>query len=55
MKAIWESVPDASAAKRIDRFNFYDRVEKAFACVVTVELAKYGNIILKKGGTPVAA
>ena len=37
---------------RIDRFAFYDRAEKAYACVVTGTTAKYGNIILKKGVTP---
>jgi L-fucose mutarotase len=37
---------------RIGRFDFYDRAQKAFACVMTGELAKYGNILLKKGVTP---
>jgi L-fucose mutarotase len=54
MKAIRRSAPDAPPVKRIDRFAFYDRAEKAFACVMTGELAKYGNIILKKGVTPVS-
>jgi L-fucose mutarotase len=40
------------AIMRIGRFDFYDRAQKAFACVMTGELAKYGNIILKKGVTP---
>ena len=53
MSAIKKEAPDAPAVKRIGRFEFYDRAEKAFACVVTGELAKYGNIILKKGVTPV--
>jgi L-fucose mutarotase len=52
MKAIRKSAPKASAVKRIDRFAFYERAEKAFACAMTGELAKYGNIILKKGVTP---
>ena len=52
MKAIKKSAPNAPKVKRIDRFAFYDRAEKAFACVMTGELAKYGNIILKKGVTP---
>ncbi len=38
---------------RIDRFAFYERTKSAFAVVVTGELAKYGNLILKKGVTPV--
>ena len=54
MTAIKKNAPDAPAIKRIDRFAFYGRAEKAFACVMTGELAKYGNIILKKGVTPVA-
>jgi L-fucose mutarotase len=54
MKAIHKAAPKAPKVKRIDRFAFYDRAEKAFACVMTGELAKYGNIILKKGVTPVS-
>jgi L-fucose mutarotase len=52
MEAIRKTVPDVSAPIRIDRFAFYDRAEKAYACVVTGTTAKYGNIILKKGVTP---
>ena len=54
MAAIHKSAPGAPAPKRIGRFEFYDRAEKAFACVVTGTTAKYGNIILKKGVTPIA-
>lgn len=39
--------------ERIERFAFYDRAKTAYAVVITGELAKYGNIILKKGVTPV--
>ena len=53
IKTIRKSAPKAPAVKRIDRFAFYDRAEKAFACVMTGDLAKYGNLILKKGVTPV--
>ena len=53
MEAIRKHAPNAPAAKRIGRFEFYDRAEKAFACVVTGTTAKYGNIILKKGVTPI--
>ena len=52
LSAIRNHEPDAPAPVRIDRFAFYDRAEKAFACVVTGTTAKYGNIILKKGVTP---
>ena len=54
MAAIKKDAPDAPAVKRIGRFEFYDRAEKAFACVVTGTTAKYGNIILKKGVTPLS-
>ena len=47
-------VSDAPEIIRIGRFEFYDRAEKAAAVVMTGETAKYGNIILKKGGTPSA-
>lgn len=44
--------PDAKAPERLERFAFYERARKAFAVVMTGELAKYGNLILKKGVTP---
>ena len=40
--------------ERIDRFAFYDRARAAYAVVMTGETAKYGNILLKKGVTPVS-
>lgn len=45
---------DGPQIARIDRFDFYTRAEKAFAIVMTGETAKYGNILLKKGVTPLA-
>lgn len=53
LKAIRRHAPDAQVPVRIDRFDFYDRARKAFAVVMTGETAKYGNLILKKGVTPV--
>ena len=44
--------PDTTPIERMERFAFYDRAKTAFAIVVTGETAKYGNIILKKGVTP---
>lgn len=38
---------------RIDRYAFYERARRAFAIVMTGERAKYGNILLKKGVTPI--
>ena len=40
--------PDAG----LERFAFYEDAA-AFAVVMTGDVAKYGNIILKKGVTPV--
>jgi L-fucose mutarotase len=45
--------PNAPAITRIGRFDFYERTKGAFAVVMTGDVAKYGNIILKKGVTPV--
>lgn len=43
----------APKVERVERFAFYDRAKAAYAVVITGELAKYGNIIIKKGVTPV--
>ena len=40
--------------KQEERYAFYERAKKAYTVVITGELAKYGNVILKKGVTPVA-
>ena len=53
MAAIHVHAPESPAPIRIDRFAFYDRVKTAYACVMTGTTAKYGNIILKKGVTPI--
>ncbi|MCU4157119.1 L-fucose mutarotase [Carboxylicivirga sp. A043] len=52
LNAIHKTNPDVSPIERIERFDFYDRARNAFAVVMTGETAKYGNIILKKGVTP---
>jgi L-fucose mutarotase len=52
LKSIHQTNPDVSPILRIDRFEFYNRAEEAFAVVMTGETAKYGNIILKNGVTP---
>jgi L-fucose mutarotase len=39
--------------KHLDRHTFYERAKNSFAIVMTGETAKYGNIILIKGVTPV--
>lgn len=37
----------------MERYAFYERAKRAYAIVLTGETRKYGNIILKKGVTPV--
>jgi len=53
LKSIYKTNPSAPLIERIDRFAFYERAKAAFAVVITGETAKYGNIILKKGVTPI--
>ena len=50
---IKQHAPTAPEITRVDRFAFYDRAKAAYAVIITGELAKYGNILLKKGVTPV--
>ena len=40
--------------EHMERSAFYERAKKAYAVVLTGETAKYGNIIIKKGVTPIA-
>lgn len=54
MDAIRRHAPAAPIPERIDRHAFYTRARGAFAIVMTGELRKYGNLLLKKGVTPVA-
>ena len=53
LKSIHIECPDVAPIERIDRFAFYERAKNAFAVVLTGETAKYGNILLKKGVTPI--
>ena len=49
-----QAVPgDSLDLARIERFAFYERAKQAYAIVISGETAKYGNIIIKKGVTPV--
>ena len=52
--AIDKHWPNTPQIQQIDRFAFYDRAQQAFAILMTGETVKYGNIILKKGVTPVS-
>jgi L-fucose mutarotase len=47
--AIDAHAPDTPPIEYIDRFAFYDRAKQAFAVVMTGEIRKYANVILKKG------
>jgi L-fucose mutarotase len=49
MQAIRGCQPDAPAPVRLERNEFYKRASNAFCVVMTGELRKYGNLILKKG------
>ncbi len=53
LKSIHHTIPNASPIERVERFEFYERAKSAFAVLMTGETAKYGNIILKKGITPI--
>ncbi len=53
LAAIRKTNPDIAPIERIDRFDFYDKARGAFAVLMTGETAKYGNILLKKGVTPI--
>jgi L-fucose mutarotase len=51
--AIERHHPHAPATVFLTRAAFYERARQAFAVVATGETAKYGNILLKKGVTPI--
>jgi len=51
MAVVKRQAPQAKSPVRIDRMAFYDRAKSAFAVVMTGEVAKYGNLLLKKGVT----
>jgi len=52
LKCIRKFYPGTTSIERLERFEFYERTEDAFAVVITGETSKYGNILLKKGVTP---
>jgi len=53
MEVVRRHAPVAVPPARIERHAFYARARNAFAIVITGELRKYGNLLLKKGVTPV--
>ena len=44
---------DTPAPQRLERHEFYERARGAFAIVMTGDTQKYGNLMVKKGVTPV--
>lgn len=54
LRSIHLTNPKVAPIARVERFAFYERAKKAFAVVMTGETAKYGNIILSKGVTPLS-
>jgi len=52
-QAIDRHWPNTPPVQHIERLDFYERAKQAFAVLMTGETAKYGNIILKKGVTPI--
>jgi L-fucose mutarotase len=54
MAVVHRHVPAARPPVRIDRFAFYERAKSVFAILITGETRKYGNLLLKKGVTPLA-
>jgi len=52
MRIIRKFAPAAPSPQRIEREAFYTRARDAFAVVMTGELRKYGNLLMKKGVTP---
>lgn len=57
VKAGYEAIiqklaPETPAIAEVERFEFYSMAKKAFAVVMTGDVAKYGNLVLTKGVTP---
>jgi L-fucose mutarotase len=53
MDSIHRHAAGTPIPERIERHAFYARAERAFAIVMTGEVRKYGNLLLKKGVTPI--
>ncbi len=53
MQVIRQYAPAAAPPQRVERMAFYQRARSVYAIVMTGELRKYGNLLLKKGVTPV--
>ena len=51
---IEKHAPDTPDFELVERFAFYEQAKKCYAVVMTGSTMKYGNIILKKGVTPIS-
>src|SRR5271157_2551274 len=49
MQIIRKHMTSVAAPERLDREAFYTRARDAYAVVMTGELRKYGNLLMKKG------
>ena len=52
-EVIEEHAPGTPPIAMIERFAFYEKAKEAFCVVMTGDTAKYGNLLLTKGVTPV--
>jgi L-fucose mutarotase len=52
-KIIDQHAPGTPAIAKIERFAFYKKSKDAFCVLMTGDSAKYGNLLLTKGVTPV--
>lgn len=52
---ILRHAPETAPIGKIERFAFYEKARQAFAVVMTGDTAKYGNLLLTKGVTPLPA
>ena len=53
LEIVRRHVPSAARPERLERYAFYKRAKTASAIVLTGEMRKYRNLIVKKGVTPV--
>jgi L-fucose mutarotase len=53
MAAVQRHTSRKAPPLRLARQDFYERARNAYAVVITGELRAYGNLLLKKGVTPV--
>ena len=50
---IQKHAPGSPPITEVERFDFYEHSKSSFAVVMTGDTAKYGNLILTKGVTPI--